>query len=153
MNIFSPMLFTSLKSYSKKTLVSDLIAGIIVAVIAVVVWELAYTIGAVRLTVGQEFKYYYDESLNAAGSSDLYSLTEKSLSYDVLKYNTETLTSEYNVLSIRLSIQEGDILITDSVEPEKDSTSTTNRAKFNVDNYSIYHLDKNYAFLHHTFSI
>ncbi|MBR6807582.1 MAG: STAS domain-containing protein [Clostridia bacterium] len=34
MNIFSPMFFTSLKSYSKKTLVSDLIAGIIVAVIA-----------------------------------------------------------------------------------------------------------------------
>lgn len=34
MNTFKPMLFTSLKSYSKKTFISDLIAGIIVAVIA-----------------------------------------------------------------------------------------------------------------------
>lgn len=130
-----------------KTRLSDFLSYewilmIIVAVIAVVVWELAYTIGAVRLTVGQEFKYYYDQSLNAAGSGDLYSLTEKSLSYDVLKYNTETLNSDYNVLSIRLSIQEGDVLITDSVQPEKVSSSTVNRAKFNVDNYSIYDLDK-----------
>lgn len=34
MNIFKPMLFTSLKSYSKKTFVSDLVSGLIVAVIA-----------------------------------------------------------------------------------------------------------------------
>jgi len=34
MNTFKPMLFTSLKSYNKKTFISDLVAGIIVAVIA-----------------------------------------------------------------------------------------------------------------------
>ena len=34
MNIFKPMLFSCLKEYNKKTLVSDIVAGIIVAVIA-----------------------------------------------------------------------------------------------------------------------
>ena len=34
MNIFQPKLFSSLKSYSKKQLVNDLVAGVIVAIIA-----------------------------------------------------------------------------------------------------------------------
>lgn len=34
MNIFQPKLFTSLKSYSKKQLINDLVAGLIVAIIA-----------------------------------------------------------------------------------------------------------------------
>lgn len=34
MNIFQPKLFTSLKSYSKKQLINDLVAGVIVAIIA-----------------------------------------------------------------------------------------------------------------------
>ena len=37
------------------------ILTIIIAVAAIVVWELVYTMSAVRLTVGQAFKYYYDE--------------------------------------------------------------------------------------------
>ena len=34
MKLFQPKLFTSLKSYSKKQVVNDLIAGVIVAIIA-----------------------------------------------------------------------------------------------------------------------
>ena len=120
---------------------------IVVAVVMIVVWEFAYTVGAVRLTVGQDFKYYYDESISSLSATDFDDLltSDGTFSYDVLKRHYETLTSDYNVLSIRLSIQEGDVLITDSKEPEEGATGDERliRAKSAIDNfdYNIYCLD------------
>jgi len=120
---------------------------LIVAVVAIVVWELAYTIGSVRLSVGQQFKYYYDETISSATSNDFYSLLveDETFSYDVIELDYEALTADYNVLSVRLSIQEGDILVTDSKKPEDGSTGSQRyiRAKTAVDthDYNIYSLD------------
>ena len=113
---------------------------IIVCAVAIFVWEFAYTVGAVRLTVGQHFKFYYDQSIYAVDGGDLYGLADNAMSYDVLKLDSETLTSDYNVLSVRLSIQEGDILITDSVEPAETDTDKNVRAKLNIDSYKMYSL-------------
>ena len=117
---------------------------IIVAVVAMVAWEFAYTIGSVKLTVGQEFKYYYDQNVYGAGERKLYNLMidKKVFSYDVLSYTSEGLSSDFNVLSTRLSVQEGDVIVTDSKEAEEESLDKVVRAKLIVDNLYGYSYQK-----------
>lgn len=119
----------------------------IVAVVAVIiVWELIYTVSAARLSVGQLFKYYMDEDLYYydGSSRDVYSLlgvetgrNGKTFSYDVLAVETENLNSSYNVLSVRLSVQEGDAIFTSSAEKE----DGTVRVKNIIDNFSVYDME------------
>ena len=86
---------------------------IIICVLSIVVWELVYMVGEVRLTVGQNFKFYYDQTIDNKDGK-LYSLiSDKSISYDILSLDYELLSEKYNVLSSRLVLKEGDILITD----------------------------------------
>lgn len=112
----------------------DWILIIVVAIAAIIVWEFIYGIVSVRLTVGQQFKFYYDINITS-GSGNIYSLIEDKdvLSYDVLSFGSESLTNEVDVLSARLSIQEGDILVTECVEPSKDAEDQSVRLKTMVD--------------------
>lgn len=105
---------------------------IIAAVAAIIVWELVYTVASVRLTVGQSFKYYFDESVSSLGNEDLFNmLSDGVFSYDVKTLDSEALTSSYNVLTTRLSVYEGDALFTDYTEKE----DGTVRAKEIIDTY------------------
>ena len=52
----------------------DWIIMLVVIVAAIVLWELVYTIAAVRLTEGQNFKYYYDVNMYAGNDAAFYSL-------------------------------------------------------------------------------
>lgn len=121
---------------------------IVISIVAIVVWELAYTIGAVRLTVGQEFKFYYDQTI-MGDSSVLHDLFDdkNTFSYDVLSVSSESLTSEYNVLATRLTVQEGDILITDckgidDVPENPEDKPKEIRAKTMIDNYYGYSFEQ-----------
>lgn len=122
------------------------ILTIVVAVAAIIVLELVYTMAATRLSTGQQFKYYLDEDIYSFDLSDknIYDLlgvetgkNGKTFSYDVLSVETENLTSSYNVLSVRLSVQEGDAIFTSSVEQE----SETVRAKRIIDENPVYCLE------------
>ncbi len=119
------------------------IITIVAAVAAIIVLELIYTVAAVRLSTGQQFKYYMDEDLYVYDSSagDIYSLlgvetgkNGKTFSFDVLSVEAENLSSSYNVLSVRLSVQEGDAIFTSSLEKE----DGTVRAKSIIDEFSVY---------------
>ncbi len=122
------------------------ITMIIVIVVAVVVWEFVYTVASVRLTVGQNFKYYYDNALDSYGSSALYEMIDESntLSYDVLSFSTEDLLDDVGtILSARLSIYEGDVIFTDTTDYSKleganENTSKEIRLKTLVDSYNGY---------------
>lgn len=114
---------------------------IIVCVVAVLLWEMVYTVTSVKPTVGQKFKYYFDTSVYGY-DTQLNALIENegALSYDVLTFNSEQLSTAYNTLPTRLTAQEGDIMITDcrenvSAEYEKGPFV---RAKFVIDNYYAY---------------
>lgn len=112
---------------------------IIVIVAAIVLWELVYSVSAVRLTSGQQFKYYYDENVVAGSNGALFDLIcddsgEQTFGYDVLSVSYEQLSSQYNVLSVRLSVYEGDAIFTDGTVDEKGSS----RLKKLVDGNSIY---------------
>lgn len=95
------------------------ILTIIVAAAAIIVWELVYTVSAVRLTTGQSFKFYYDENVASLGDGYFYEmLSDDVFSYDVKELSSESLSSSYNVLSTRLSVFEGDVIFTDCVAKE-----------------------------------
>lgn len=134
------------------------ILTIIAVVAAIVVLELVYTVSATRLSVGQQFKYYLDENFYTYDNYSLYDLLEvrtgengKTFSYDVLSVETENLSSSYNVLSVRLSVQEGDAIFTSSEVKEEDGKIADVRAKSIIDEYAVYDmrslLDKSKEYL------
>ena len=90
---------------------------IIICVISIVVWELAYTVGSVKLTAGQNFRYYFDYTIYPASNSEFKRelIYKNTFSYDVLKLSSEAISQDNNVLADRLSIQEGDVIFTDAV--------------------------------------
>jgi len=110
---------------------------IIAALAAIVLWEFVYGIVSVKPTTGQQFKIYYDQGMSYT-SDRLLDLMEKdkTLSYDVLDLDVEELIAESNVLSTRLSIYEGDIIISEGVAKEDGSM----RAKSVIDTTAIYSL-------------
>ena len=114
----------------------DWILIIVVALAVILLWEFIYGVAAVRLTPGQQFKFYYD--VNVQGDTQMmYGLIsdKKAFSYDVIEVSSESLTAEVNVLEARLSIQEGDIIFTDCTEPTEEQENKTVRLKQLVDNY------------------
>ncbi len=117
---------------------------IVIAVVAIIVWELIFTMTSVRLTTGQQFKYYYDQGVYSGTDASLYTLFPEydTFSYDVLEVNSESLTEDYNVLSARYSIQEGDIILTSGVEPKEEDKDKNVRIKALVDSYKMYDYDK-----------
>ena len=124
---------------------------IIVSVVAIVVWELAYAVGGVKVTVGQEFKYYYDTSIILENDNELISnlLEYDTFSYDVLKLGGEVLYEENNMLADRLSVQEGDVIFTDTIglneyQDEQKTIPKFVRAKNLIDvyDYRIYSINK-----------
>ncbi len=121
------------------------IITIVAAVVVIIVMELIYTVAATRLSTGQQFKYYLDEDLYVYDGSayEIYNLlgvetgkNGKTFSFDVLSVESENLTSSYNVLSVRLSVQEGDAIFTSAKEKEDGSV----RAKTIIDQFPVYNL-------------
>ena len=100
----------------------DWVAMIVFLVIGIIVFELAFAVCGVRLTTGQNFKYYYDlridNSLEPALIDVLFT-ENKTFSYDVMLINGEIVESETNALTSRLKVQEGDVIITDTVYDEE----------------------------------
>lgn len=119
----------------------DWIIMIIAVAVAIIFWELVYSISSTRLSVGQQFKYYLDEDISSTSSSYIhnilgvdYSNNGKTFSYEVLSVDTENLNKDYNVLYVRLSIQEGDAIFTSSVAEEGQEI----RAKKIIDDNPVY---------------
>lgn len=126
--------------------------GILAVICAgIVVLELLFTTLAVRVTAGQSFKFFYDETVVGTNAGSFVELIEKdkgkpdgTFSYDVLEVNHENLTSDssnYNILSLRLTVNDGDAIITSAKEEEVGEGKTKSRLKELIDGYPIYDLD------------
>ena len=114
----------------------DWIAILILIAAAILFWELVFTVSATRLSVGQQFKFYFDEDVSTNG--EIYDLLDDTFSYEVLSVEAENLQSTYNVLSVRLSVNEGDAIFTSSIQKE----DGTVRAKTVIDNFPVYDLNE-----------
>ncbi len=130
----------------------DWIKILLCIVAAIFLLELVYTVTAVRVKTGQNFKVYYGSGVRSNNVASFYKLLEKEdvLSYDVFETNVEVLTKEYEstVLSARMSVSEGDIMLLDnvltynSVESKKDDErAATSSFKNMVNSYSMYDFD------------
>ncbi len=120
---------------------------IFICVAVIFAWELIYSVSGVRLTVGQNYKFFYDYYMDYDRTyEDFYNLLDvqddlgysngKSFSYDIQKVDFEKVYPANDVMSTRIHVHDGDILFTD------DSTHRLSNykekqvlAKFRVDSY------------------
>ena len=129
------------KSRLSDFLAYEWILMLIIAIASIVVWELGYAIGAVKLTPGQEFKYYYDSTIVVENNREMQAriLNQNTFSFDIMKFGNETLSEQNYVLADRLSIQEGDVIFTDILGIDEVDEQTkepkTVRAKSLIDGY------------------
>lgn len=121
---------------------------LVAAIGVIIALELLYGALAVKLSMGQSFKYYYDENIDTVISGDFRSVLEyetgkngKTFSYDVLELSSENLLSSYNVLSARLSAKDGDMIFTDTLndgETDDAGYDKTVRARTVIDSFQMY---------------
>ena len=105
----------------KNLLSYDWVKMLVSVIAGIVVWSLLFTTLATRVTVGEEFVFMVYENVNTVNSTKNNELLsqmkeDEVLSYDVLKTYVSNLTSagQYSasyMLSLRTSIQEGDVLL------------------------------------------
>ena len=114
-----------------------------VIALTVIAWEIIFAMGSVRLSTGQQFKYYLDQSIYIGNNAELYNLIkdEDALSYDVLKFDTETILSGNDVLRTRIELCEGDVIFTDSVSNPGNKVYRSVRSKHVIDMFPIYSLE------------
>ena len=119
---------------------------IIIAIVSIIVWELGYAMGSVKLTPGQEFKVYYDSTIVVEDGRTLQAnvINGGALSYGIEKFGSEELSDQNYVLADRLSIQEGDVIFTDILgdgefeEVDGEKVAKSVRAKILIDTYKFY---------------
>lgn len=118
---------------------------IVIVLVSIIAWEIIFTMTRVTLTTGQDFLFFYDEGIATSNAGQTYTLFNRQdkdgrtvFSYDVLKIGHEELLEEYNVLQDRMSIQEGDVIITHCSEPEQNDETQRVRAKTIIDTYKTY---------------
>ncbi len=121
----------------------DWLKSIFIILAVIIAWEFIYAFTSVKLTAGQDFKIFFDQNVLELDANGLKTKLKNNsvLSYDVLSIDDESFNSDQNLLSIRLEVEEGDILFTDNVvRPETSGGKTYDvvRAHTIVDNYGIY---------------
>ena len=120
----------------------DWIAMIVFLVVGIIVFELAFAVCGVRLTTGQNFKYYYDLKIDNSlepALIDVLFTENNTFSYDVMLINGEIVEEEANTLPSRLKAQDGDVIITDTVYDEESKEVRANSLiDFVAENTGIY---------------
>lgn len=118
------------------------IAMIAVIVAVVLVWEILFSILSVKLSVGQQFKFYYDYDIDTSGSWNVeYLLSEKeTFSYDVLKIEAEAIEKDDTVLLARLKTQDGDAIFT-NYRSDDDGVARANTLIDNTD-FTVYNFER-----------
>ena len=119
----------------------DWLKAILIVLGVIIAWEFVYSVASVKLTSGQEFKVFFDQNVYHVETNEILKdiQDKKILSYDVLKVGSENMLADYNLLSTRIEVGEGDIVFTDNkvVEPEGDKKVSV-RAKEVIDGNPIY---------------
>ena len=131
------------KSRLSNLIAYDWIFMLVVIIVAVVVWEVVYAGVSAKLTVGQKFSYYYDEGLYGGNDSAFSQILEddKTFSYDVLDVHGESLNENFNVLTLRLSVQDADIMFSSIKGNLLEGDVLDSRATGIIDTYGMYAME------------
>lgn len=106
---------------------------LVIFLVGIFVFEFFFAFFGVRLTTGQTFKYFYDLNVDnslESGLMDALFVENKTFSYDVILIEGEAINAETNLLVTRLKVQDGDVIITETIPEGK---SGEERAKSLVD--------------------
>ena len=120
----------------------DWIAIVASVIGAIILFSVLFSFFSVKLTPGQHFKYFYDNGVAYENDTAFHSMLKdnNTFSYDVLETNSEQLIGETQILYARLSIYEGDAIISSlKTEEGKDFSPAYKIIRNNF--YSIYHID------------
>lgn len=118
---------------------------IVVALVAVLLWDFVYAFFAVDLTPGQQFKYYFDYNVVSDNQRNLYEkvVYRKTFSYDVIEIDYEGVVESLDVLPTRFALHEGDAIFTELSRTEDAMYDKgTCRANELIDRFSIYSMDE-----------
>lgn len=127
------------KSRLARVLSYDWLKIILIMAAIVFVWALAYTIGAPRISVGQQFDLfvYNCDFTEVTDEGTLLNDAKKSgaFSYDVLEMGSREFTEEYfsTIMSAATSVYEGDVMIMSDFED--DIKNNCSKFRSFTDNY------------------
>ena len=110
----------------------------------ILIWELLFNVFSVRISIGEQFKYFYDDGIDSSGNGMLlYVLAEdETLSPFFQKIESEDLTSNDETFRARLAVQDADMIFTTCTE-----VNGYARAKAIIDllDYSVYDFNTLYS--------
>jgi hypothetical protein len=128
---------------------------IIICVVAIIGWNLIYTVAAPRLSVGQSFKLIYDDGVSTnymhnviqisqrANERDYLGQPHGAFSYDVLKIETEGMSNSIdNELGIRYDTKDADVLVTFSQDMQNAQGLTFRKVNGIIESYNVWSFNK-----------
>lgn len=114
------------------------------AVGLILLWQVVFNVFSVKISTGEQFKYFYDNGIDATGNGTLlYVLAEdETFSPFMQKIESEDLTSNDETFRSRLAVQDADMIFTSITDVEGQ-----NRANVIIDlvDYSVYDFDTLYS--------
>ncbi len=113
--------------------------------LAVLGWEIAFAVGRVKLTYGQEFNFYYDIGISANDSGfDAY--LSDVFSYDVQSFGGSSIsedTGDTDMLYVYYSAGKADAVFTDAKKEESEGYRSS-RLNTLIDSYEVYDMQSLY---------
>lgn len=120
----------------------DWITMIIWFIVIVFVWEFIFHVASVKLTRGQNFKYFVDYNVLAKNPDSFNQMLSDEKVFDpinILRVEKEGLYSgEDDVLFTRLQVKDGDVIFTETIKNELGE----GRAQHIIDSGYVYTFDK-----------
>lgn len=116
------------------------IVMIVVALAAIIAWELIFSFSSVKLSSGQVFEYYYDSNVSSSNDEAFSSMLkrEQTFSFDVLDFYGTDNTKDAAVLSNRLITHELKAIFSDLYTSSKKEEYQSYSANKIIDVYSMY---------------
>lgn len=124
----------------------DWILITVIIVVAILVWEILFTVIAVKPTRGQSFKILYDEGVESQYEKDIVVVTHneaRTYSFDVLEIGKEGLTAGIeNEIGVRYETRDCDVIITTDIERTTDSGAKYTRANYITESFNPWSYEK-----------
>lgn len=114
------------------------------AVGLIILWQVIFNVFSVKISTGEQFKYFFDDGIDATGNGTLlYVLAEdETFSPFMQKIESEDLTSNDETFRARLAVQDADMIFTNITDVDGQK-----RANVIIDliDYAVYDFDSLYS--------
>ena len=111
---------------------------VVAVILAIVMCSFTFNIFEVKPTVGQTFNIIYDQNIKTYNESVFYDeVDSKAFSFEILDWQGERMSPEYNVLDIRIQTYDADVLFTDNVVSKEEGDVSVSRAWSVIDGFDI----------------